>query len=213
MVELENTSVQVVSAVPLGHVLVDEKWRGSELVQKLQGKIRVLFEDGLGLVDFHLSNRCCVIYISEADLVVGSSYKRKLVRFRNASNLRGIVVVEKTRMSEQYFPSVQKFVLLELGMALIPVADQGEASQLIIQLVHEESKERDHNPFLRRNRLHLAEPSVLNTIQQIPGVGKIKALSLLQEFPSIHHLGNATTEELSAVVGHTVAQQIRAFFS
>ncbi|NWH28917.1 FAP24 protein, partial [Grus americana] len=201
--------------VPYGHVIGNEKWRGSEIAQRLQGKIRLIFEDGLGLVDFHLSNRTCILYISEADLVAGDEFKRRLVRFRNASSLGGIVIVEKTQLSDQYFLAVQKLVVLELGMVLLPVANQGEASQLITQLVsfyvREQSKDHNSNPFLRKQCSQLAEPSVFRTVQQIPGVGKTKALLLLQQFGSIHRLCNASVKELELVVGQTVAQQIYTF--
>ncbi|NXX11725.1 FAP24 protein, partial [Podargus strigoides] len=201
--------------VPYGHVIGNEKWRGSEIAQRLQGKIRLIFEDGLGLVDFHLPNRTCILYISEADLVAGDEFKRRLVRFRNASSLGGIVIVEKTQISDQYFLTVQKLVVLELGMVLLPVANQGEASQLITQLVsfcvREQSKDHNSNPFIRKQCSQLAEPSVFRTVQQIPGVGKTKALLLLQHFGSIHRLCNASVKELELVVGQTVAQQIYAF--
>ncbi|KFZ50728.1 Fanconi anemia-associated protein of 24 kDa, partial [Podiceps cristatus] len=201
--------------VPYGHVIGKEKWRGSEVAQRLQGKIRLIFEDGLGLVDFHLSNRTCILYISEADLVAGDEFKRRLVRFRNASSLGGIVIVERTQISDQYFLAVQKLVVLELGMVLLPVANQGEASQLIIRLVsfyvREQSKDHNSNPFLRKQCAQLAEPSVFRTVQQIPGVGKTKALLLLQQFGSIHRICNASVKELELVVGQTVAQQIHTF--
>ncbi|NXV86202.1 FAP24 protein, partial [Calonectris borealis] len=201
--------------VPYGHVVGNEKWRGSEIAQRLQGKIRLIFEDDLGLVDFHLSNRTCILYISEADLVAGDEFKRRLVRFRNASSLGGIVIVERTQISDQYFLAVQKLVVLELGMVLLPVANQGEASQLITQLVsfyvREQSKDHNSNPFLRKQCSQLAEPSVFRTVQQIPGVGKTKALLLLQQFGSIHQLCNASVKELELVVGQTVAQQIYSF--
>ncbi|XP_072136120.1 Fanconi anemia core complex-associated protein 24-like isoform X1 [Mobula birostris] len=201
------------SAVPFGHVIVNEKWRGSELALGCQGRITVVFEDGLGLVDFHLSKRLCVLYISEADLVAGNGYKRKLVRFRNASTLNGVVLVEKTRLSEQYFAGVQKFVVLELGLTLLPVASQSEAAQLIAQLVHEEGRDRDHNPFLRHSRSVLSDTGILASVQKIPGVGKVKAMNLLCRFPSIQQLSAATQEELEPVTGPAVAQQITEFFS
>ncbi|NXK74182.1 FAP24 protein, partial [Amazona guildingii] len=201
--------------VPYGHVIGNEKWRGSEIAQRLQGKIRLIFEDDLGLVDFHISNRISILYISEADLVAGDEFKRRLVRFRNASSLGGIVIVEKTQISDQYFLAVQKLVVLELGMVLLPVANQGEASQLIIQLVsfyvREQSKDHSSNPFLPKQRSQLVEPSVFRTVQHIPGVGKTKALLLLQQFGSIHQLCNASVEELELVVGQTAAQQIYTF--
>ncbi|NXO45382.1 FAP24 protein, partial [Locustella ochotensis] len=213
--------------VPYGHVIGNEKWRGSEVAQRLQGKVRLIFEDGLGLVDFHLSNKTCILLISEADLVAGDEFKRRLVRFRNASSLRGIVIVEKTPISDQYYSGVQKLVVLELGMVLLPVANQGEASQLIVQLVsfcliskhgsslwpqvREQSRDRGANPFLRKQRAQLAEPAVLQTVQRIPAVGKTKALLLLQQFGSIHRLCNASIDELEQVVGQTAAQQIYSF--
>ncbi|KAF1504655.1 Fanconi anemia core complex-associated protein 24, partial [Eudyptula minor] len=201
--------------VPYGHVIGNEKWRGSEIAQRLQGKIRLIFEDGLGLVDFHLSNRTCILFISEADLVAGDEFKRRLVRFRNASSLRGIVIVERSQISDQYFLGVQKLVVLELGMVLLPVANQGEASQLITQLVsfyvREQSKDHNSNPFIRKQCSQLAEPSVFRTVQQIPGVGKRKALLLLQRFGSIHRLCNASVKELELVVGQTAAPQIYSF--
>ncbi|NXL31003.1 FAP24 protein, partial [Glaucidium brasilianum] len=201
--------------VPYGHVIGNEKWRGSEIAQRLQGKIRLIFEDGLGLVDFHLSNRTCILYISEADLVAGNEFKRRLVRFRNASSLEGIVIVERTQISDQYFLAVQKLVVLELGMVMFPVANQEAASQLITQLVsfyvREQSKDQNSNPFLPKQSSQLAEPSLLRTVQQIPGVGKTKALLLLQQFGSIHRLCNASVKELELVVGQTLAQQIYNF--
>ncbi|NXT05109.1 FAP24 protein, partial [Prunella fulvescens] len=201
--------------VPFGHVIGNEKWRGSELAQRLQGKVKLIFEDGLGLVDFHLSNRTCILLISEADLVAGDEFKRRLVRFRNASSLRGIVIVEKTQISDQYYPGVQKLVVLELGMVLLPVANQGEASQLIIQLVsvcvREQSRDRSSNPFVRRQRAERAEPALLQAVQRIPGVGRSKALLLLQRFCSLQRLCNAAIHELEQAVGQTAAQQIYTF--
>ncbi|XP_016156672.1 PREDICTED: Fanconi anemia core complex-associated protein 24 isoform X2 [Ficedula albicollis] len=136
---------------------------------------------------------------------------QRLPKGYKASSLRGIVIVEKTQISEQYYSGVQKLVVLELGMVLLPVANQGEASQLIIQLVREQSRDRGANPFVRKQRSQLAEPAALRAVQHIPGVGKTKALLLLQHFGSIHRLCNAPVSELEQVVGQTAAQQIYTF--
>ncbi|NWR41664.1 FAP24 protein, partial [Regulus satrapa] len=201
--------------VPYGHVIANEKWRGSEVAQRLQGKVRLIFEDGLGLVDFHLSNRTCILLISEADLVAGDEFKRRLVRFRNASSLRGIVIVEKTQISDQYYFGVQKFVVLELGMVLLPVANQGEASQLIIQLVsfcvREQTRPGVANPFVLRPRSRPAEPALLRALQRIPALGSAKALLLLQRFGSVQSLCNAGSSELQQVLGQSAAQQVYSF--
>ena len=44
--------------------------------------VNVLYEDHLGVVDFHPSERMGVVYVSEGDLVAGTSYKRKLAKLR-----------------------------------------------------------------------------------------------------------------------------------
>lgn len=47
--------------------------------------MKILFESELGVVDFHLPNKSCILYVSECDIIAASSYKRKLVRYRNVS--------------------------------------------------------------------------------------------------------------------------------
>ena len=49
--------------------------------------------------------------------------------------MKGIVLAEKTRTSAQYFPALQKFVVLEIGLVLIPVTSREELSGLLIQMV------------------------------------------------------------------------------
>ena len=41
-----------------------------------------MYEDELGIVDFHPASDIGIVYLNEADLVTGSSYKRKLVKLR-----------------------------------------------------------------------------------------------------------------------------------
>ncbi|XP_067091439.1 Fanconi anemia core complex-associated protein 24 [Osmerus mordax] len=205
-----ETTVVVNAVPPYGHVIAHEKWKGSVLVQSLKGSVKTTFEKELGVVDFHLSNNNCILYVSETDLVAGNSYKRKLVRFRNAnSSLQGIVLVEKTILSEQYFAAIQKFVVIELGLILLPVTNQEEASQLLTQMAVGESKE---NPFRRRSVSYLLDPLVMSLVQQIPGVGKVRAMSLLQHFSSIQQLCNAGIHELEPVVGQAAAQHVHNLF-
>lgn len=44
------------------------------------------------------------------------------------------------------------------------------------------------NPFRRRTSFQLLDPLVLGVVQQVPGVGRVKALALLQHFCSIQQL-------------------------
>lgn len=58
----------------------------------------------------------------------------------------------------------------------------------------------------------MLDPPVLALVQQVPGVGRVKALTLLQHFSSIHQLCNAGPAELEPIVGQAAAQQIHNFF-
>ncbi|KAG7219630.1 hypothetical protein INR49_007187 [Caranx melampygus] len=209
---METKAPVLVNAVPpYGHVIVAEKWRKSSLIQSLKGGgVKIQFESELGVADFHLATKTCIFYVSECDVIAANSYRRKLVRYRNASSsFQKLVLVENTRLSEQYFPAVQKFVVFDLGLTLLPVGGQTEASQLITQMVHGDSRE---NPFRRTSSSRLLDPIVLSLVQQVPGVGRVKALTLLQRFPSIQQLCNAAPSELEPVVGRAAAQQIHSFF-
>lgn len=52
----------------------------------LSGSVKTIFEEELGVVDFCLSNKTCVLYVSESDLVAGNDYRRKIVWFRNVNH-------------------------------------------------------------------------------------------------------------------------------
>lgn len=83
-----------------------------------------------------------------------------------------------------------------------------EACSCCLQ-VHGEGRE---NPFRRKSSSRLLDPLVLALVQQIPGVGKVKALVLLRHFSSIQQLCNASPAELEPIVGQAGAQQIHSFF-
>ena len=51
------------------------------------------------------------------------------------SNFDGVVVAEKTPLSSQYFTELQKFVVLQLGLVLVPVTQCSEAAGFLLELV------------------------------------------------------------------------------
>ncbi|KAK0133941.1 Fanconi anemia core complex-associated protein 24 [Merluccius polli] len=214
-----EAAAAVTAAPPYGHVIGHEKWRDSALIQHIKGAgVKVAFEKELGVVDFLLPNRSSVLYVSECDIIAGNSYKRKLVRFRNAnvancvqansSGVQALALAERTRLSEQYFSSLQKFVVFDLGLTLLPVSGQPEASQLISQMVLSEGRD---NPFRKRSVARLYEPQLLLLLQQIPGVGGVKASSLLHSFSSLQEICSARLPQLEPLVGQASAQHILSF--
>ncbi|MED6259377.1 hypothetical protein ATANTOWER_021722 [Ataeniobius toweri] len=136
-----KAAVLVNAVPPCGHILCSEKWRTSSLIQRLRYEgVKIFFEEELGVADFHLPNKMCLLYVSECDIIAGNGYKRKLVCYRNARrSFQELVLVERTRLSEQYFSAVQKFVVFDLGLFMLPISGQTEASQLITEIVLEDS--------------------------------------------------------------------------
>jgi len=78
---------------------------------------------------------------------------------------------------------------------------------LLLQ-VHSEGRD---NPFRRRSSARLYEPQLLLLLQRIPGVGGVKASSLLQAFSSLQELSLASLPQLEALVGQAAAQLIHTF--
>ncbi|XP_072013662.1 Fanconi anemia core complex-associated protein 24-like [Amphiura filiformis] len=209
--QIPSTPAHDSGRVPPGSLVVNPKWKRTELIKILQEKLPLIFEDGLGVVDFHPSGDVAVIYLPETDLVAGTAYRRKLVKLHKAGKMRGIVLMERTPMTEQYLSDIQTFGVINLGLVLLFVASQTEAASLLIQMVNEQYKPQS-NPFRVMRRGQSVDASVQATVQLIPKLGAVKANALLQRFGSIEAIARASPEELTEVVGKASANNIRTFF-
>ncbi|XP_060067536.1 Fanconi anemia core complex-associated protein 24-like [Ylistrum balloti] len=208
-----QTSVKQTFKVPVGHIVICGKWRGSDLSAILQGGVQVLYEDGLGLIDFYPTGNLGVVYLPEADLITCGTYKRKLAKLRKANKICVLVMAERTSTSQQYYSPLQNFCMLELGFSLLPVPSQREAASLLIQMVHNEGKSAELNPFCKKKKNVHLDPAILTTLQCVPKLGEVKAKLLLQTFKNIQNISVASVEELAAVVGKASAAQVKTFFS
>ncbi|XP_076470300.1 Fanconi anemia core complex-associated protein 24-like [Babylonia areolata] len=197
--------------VPVGHIVVSGRWRKTELVTALQKSVQVQFEDSLGVVDFHPASHVGVIYVSEADVVGCTGYKRKCAKLRMANKVRGVVLVERTAASEQYYENIQMVCGLEMGLAILPVTSPDHAASILVQMVAAEGKP-DSNPFRRQPNSPNVDDAILTTLQTVPGLGSIKAKLLLQRFKSLHGISSATQQDLAQVVGTACAQDTWQFF-
>ncbi|XP_022319508.2 Fanconi anemia core complex-associated protein 24-like [Crassostrea virginica] len=195
--------------VPIGHIIASQKWKNSELHHALQSNVQVLFDDNLGVVDFFPSSKLGIVYISEPELVTFSGQKKKLAKLRKANRVQAVVLAERTATSGQYFPEVQKFCLMDLGFSIIPVPSQREAASILAQMVVSESH-LNANPFLRRRTCHVDE-TLLTTMKSIPGLGGVKARSLLKQFGSIENICRASHQDLSKTLGKAGAASVLKF--
>ncbi|KAI0228486.1 Fanconi anemia core complex-associated protein 24 [Lamellibrachia satsuma] len=202
------------STIPHGHIITNSKWRGTELATVLQGQVNILYEDDLSLLDFYPSAGMGVVYVTEADVVTGGyTYRSKLAKLRKANTIKVIVLVEKTEVSRQYFWPVQKFVVLELGLTLLPVTSQKEAANMLAALVHAENHPRN-NAFIgtAKRKAVSVDEAVLASIQCVPKLGEVKGRLLLEKFHSILGVVEASEQELAQVVGPATASHVKTFF-
>uniref|UniRef100_X2A7L9 Fanconi anemia core complex-associated protein 24 pseudonuclease domain-containing protein n=1 Tax=Capitella teleta TaxID=283909 RepID=X2A7L9_CAPTE len=209
---LPQPAVNVFLRVPNGHIVCSEKWRSTELIRKLACGVNVLYDDNIGILDFCPSENIGVIYVSEGDLLAGAAYKRKLAKLRMANKVKGVVIVERTSVTEQYFSKLQQLTVLELGMVLLPVGNQAEAANILIGMVHVENKPHDNQLRLKVKNVSI-ETSVLNTVKTIPCLGDVNARALLECFGSILKIALASEQDLAVVIGRAKAAQVRSFFS
>lgn len=115
-----------------------------------------MFASELGVVDFHPSADCAVIYISAAEMIEGVLYRKRLAGLKavriyslyksmldthilklilyQVKGIRKVIVCERTYLSLQQFSALQQFAVLELDLDLIPVTENS-LSSLLIQMV------------------------------------------------------------------------------
>lgn len=83
--------------------------------------MNVLFEAELGVADLHLPSKACVLYVSECDIIAGSGYKRKLVRYRNVSLGEGAGLLRPLPLTPPVVPPP--------GLQQLPAAGSGGEHQ------------------------------------------------------------------------------------
>lgn len=199
--------------IPIGHILASLKWRNTSVVQKMTESIKVLFSSDLGIVDFHPSGDCAVIYISAAEMIEGLLYRKRLAGLKAVKGIRKVIVAERTYLSLQQFSSLQQFAVLELELDLIPVTENGLHS-LLVQMVSAENK-ISKNPFLHPSKIQDEELSahVSIALKNIPKIGEKKIMMLMERFGSLHNIAIATVEDLSSLLGASLAQIVWDYFN
>lgn len=207
---LSITPVKSGINVPVGHLIVNPKWRSSDLSTSLQSSIQVLYDDNVGLIDFYPSASTGVVYITEAELA-SNTYRRRLAKLRKANKVPIVVIGERTATSSQYFSSLQKFCVMELGFSLVPVPSQREAGSFLAQMVHAEGH-KETNPFTKKKRPPPLDQALLATVKCTPKLGDVKARILLEKFGSLYAISKASYQQLTDVVGKAIAGHVKTFF-
>lgn len=205
-----QTPTKTTINVAPGCIVISPKWRGTELCSVLQGNLRVLFEDGLGCLDFVSNNQMGVIFAAEMDIISQGSVRRKLAKLRKQNKLQIHVLAEKTASSNQYYQNFQKFVALDLGFLITPVPSQKEAAGILVQIVHIEGRQ-ERNPFKMRKKNENFDQAMLETLWCMPKLGRVKAKLLLDHFNTMQAVSIGSLQDTAKVIGKASAQHVKLF--
>jgi len=209
---LTQTQVRRNQKIPVGHILAAGKWNKSAVCRSLAESITVLYSSGLGVVDFHPSGECAVIFLSAAEVIEGQLFKRRLAGLRSVKGIRKVVIAERTLSSTQQFSALQQFAVLELGIDLIPVTENC-LHVLLIQLVYAENK-MSKNPFLVPLKVDIKDTEhIISALRNIPKLGDKKIAQLLKQFPSLHGIATASVEQLAELLGFSLATSVWEYFN
>jgi len=209
---LSQTQVRRNLKIPIGHILAAAKWNNSTVCRKLSETITVLYSSSLGVVDFHPSGDCAVIFLSAAEVIEGQLFKRRLAGLRSVKGIRKVVIAERTLLSLQQFDALQQFAVLELGIDLIPISENC-LHILLIQMVYAENKIAK-NPFLTPIKVEENDKDhMISTLKNIPKLGDKKIAQLLTKYPSLQRISSASVEELSELLGYSLADLVWEYFN
>lgn len=148
--------------------------------------------------DFLLYGDKPVIYIPESDLVTVISPEK----FTKARRDTIIVAIRNTITAEQY-SQLQDALVINNDQKLLPLGDPNEIPELLHQLSF-----TDNTP-----KKSLTENySQMNILLSIPGLGKLRAVKLLNTFGTIDRIASSSVSELSSAVGLNVAAEIYNYF-
>lgn len=195
------------SRVPVGHLMAAEIWRGTPLLKSIGNQVPVIFETSISPVDFYPAVGLAVVSFTEADVVAYEDCERRLRRLKSL-NLHGVVIAERSRLTVQYFDRIQLLCSLHLGLAVVPVSSALDAARLLVCMVRKASR-RGRNPMEGEvsENVHW-DVSLVQGLQNVPGLGPVKAKALLQKYGSYEAMCKAPRQDLSLVVGGKLVEKL-----
>ena len=106
-----------------------------------------------------------------------------------------------------------RFVVIDLGLSIVPVETLSEAAILIFQMVTCEQKIKS-NPFMVKPKLsNTPDLNIFTLTTLIPGLGEKKAIIILEKYNSLQGISNASLEDLKCLLGTTAGSSVHSFFN
>ncbi|XP_065175176.1 Fanconi anemia core complex-associated protein 24-like [Sycon ciliatum] len=204
-------SRQCANAPPPGHLLADEKWRGHEILSSLRGQVSVILDASLSPVDFYPSGGAAVLYLTEADLVDCEKCEQKFTRLQKMG-LNGVVLAERTSLSATYFDQLQQQAVLNCSLNVVPVSCPDDAGRILATMVRKAASHSKVNPLEESTNDKVAwDDALLKGLCTVPGLGRVKAKSLLVKFRNYSALCKASKQDFTPLVGQKLASAVYNF--
>ena len=197
--------------VPTGHIVANLKWQNTEIISHINKKVKVIFMSDIKNIDFFPSTTVAAIYIPESDLVIDNSvYKQRIYSFyRSHAPQNKIVLVEINNLTSHLFIGIQKLVVLDYKLKLICFSNLEEVASALQQFVSiSMMKSNIFSNVIVHNRCFV-DSNVLNLVNGFKGVGKSKALLLLQKYKTVKNILDAPLLELEKIVSSQSAKFIK----
>jgi len=215
LIDGSQTIVRSNIPVPNGHILCHRKWQNSELVKLLRIKVETVFDDRLGIVDFHLTDKVTVIYLTESEILQTANAKKKIVKFRkglhDSGDTMGLILAEKTRLTSDAFIILQNLAVIEFSMTMHPVADAQAATALLTSYIQGFSSKAVNPLKLMPQASMSTDQSIMKALTSIPGLGAKNAKTLILKFGSLQNIALATHREIVQAIGENMAEKLRTF--
>lgn len=199
-------------------IIADDRERGSEALAYLNS-----MEDAVDLSFGRLrigDYRVPGGYIFERKTLVDFSQSIKDGRlFRQAQRLasingeRGCVILEGTAASQMSREAIQGALIslaLIFNIPVLRALNGKESGNLILTATRQLKRNSDGTVHRASRRFHGKKASQLYLLQGLPGIGKQRALDLLEHFKTVNGVLNAEAAELQKVkgIGRETAEKI-----
>ena len=202
-------------------VIADDRERKSEVIASLMDMKGVtVATQRLSIGDYRVDNRLVFERKTLHDLVIsiidGRLFKQ-MIRLAN-SNHRGVLVLEgtgkdltDTRMRREAMQGALITISLILGIPVLRSKDPLETAKLIVyatQQIRSVAKNALQRPGYQPKTKQKRQLFIL---QGLPGIGREKAIKLLDRFGSVERVITANREELESIdgIGKDTADKIK----
>ncbi len=204
------------------HIIADDRERKSGVIQSLMDMEDVTISiNRLSIGDYCADNRLVFERKTLKDFalsIIDGRLFNQMIRLASSNSTRSILILEgtgkdlvETGMKREAMQGALITVSLILGIPVLRSKDPDETAKLIIYATRQIRsiakggfQRRGYQPKDKRKKQ-------LFILQGLPGVGRERAIRLLENFGSIQGVINASIDELQSVdgIGKNIADRIR----